>query len=143
LGRAYLYWTPVPKLALNAEYQYERFDIHPLVTPTEKILKVRTHRVPLGARFFHPSGVAMGVTATYINQSGYFTKHNSSIVYSSQDAFWVLDTHINYRLPKSLGLITVGVKNLLDKSFHFHDIDSDHPIVIPERFVFARVTLAF
>jgi tetratricopeptide (TPR) repeat protein len=144
LGRAYLYWTPVPKLALSAEYQYERFDIHPLVTPTEKILKVRTHRVPLGARFFHPSGVAIGVTASYINQSGDFERqHNSEIVYSGQDAFWVLDTHINYRLPKSLGLITVGVKNLLDKSFHFHDIDSDYPIVIPERFVFARVTLAF
>ena len=144
LGRAYLYWTPVPKLALSAEYQYERFDIHPLVTPTEKILRVRTHRVPLGARFFHPSGVAIGVTASYINQSGDFERqHNSEIVYSGKDAFWVLDTHINYRLPKSLGLITVGVKNLLDESFHFHDIDSDHPIVIPERFVFARVTLAF
>jgi len=142
LGRAYLYWTPVPKLTLSAEYQYERFDIDPLGTPDE-ILKLKTHQVPLGARFFHPSGVAMGVTATYINQSGYFTKHNSSIVYSSQDAFWVLDTHINYRLPKSLGLITVGVKNLLDKSFNFHDIDSDHPLVIPERFVFAKVTVAF
>ena len=142
LGRAYLYWTPLQTLALSAEYQYEQFDIDPLVT-TEKILKVRTHQVPLGARFFHPSGVAMGVTATYIKQSGDFEKYNSDIVYSGQDTFWVLDTHINYRLPKSLGLIIVGIKNLLNESFHFHDIDSDHPIVIPERFVFAKVALAF
>ena len=57
-GRAYLYWTPDPRLALSAEYQYERFDRrdNPL---GRGIVDVRTHRVPLGFNFFLPSGIAV------------------------------------------------------------------------------------
>src|SRR5262249_18429820 len=65
MGRAYLFWTPHPWLALSAEYQYERFDNDDEVAFFFK--DVTTHRVPLGLRFFHPSGLSLLVRGTYVN----------------------------------------------------------------------------
>ncbi|MGH2362367.1 MAG: TonB-dependent receptor domain-containing protein, partial [bacterium] len=49
LGRAYLFWTPHPWLALRAQYIFERFE-RGVFGPTE----LNTQRVPLGIGFFHP-----------------------------------------------------------------------------------------
>jgi outer membrane receptor protein involved in Fe transport len=59
------------------------------------------------------------------------------------DQFWIVDASIGYRLPKRWGLITLGVKNLLDEDFRFQDTDPARPIIYPERLIFARVSLAF
>ncbi len=68
LGRAYLYWTPHEWLALKAEYLYEDFEREEKLP--DGIKDLRTHRVPLGINFFHPSGLSVGVTATYYDQKG-------------------------------------------------------------------------
>jgi tetratricopeptide (TPR) repeat protein len=140
LGRAYVFWTPHRWLALRAEYLFERFE-RAVVGP----LKLDTHRVPLGARFFHPSGFGASATMTYWNQKGTFTPFVDPTVplRTGRDDFWLVDASLSYRLPKRYGFITVGATNLLDRKFRFFEVDFDNPTIQPTRAVFARLTLAF
>jgi outer membrane receptor protein involved in Fe transport len=141
LGRAYLFWTPHPWLALRAEYIYQRLkrdEIFP-----EGVTEADTHRVPLGIGFFHPSGLSASLTGTYINQSGDFGGISSaSPIRHGSDNFWVVDAAISYRLPKRYGIISVGVTNLLDEDFKFFDADLRNATIQPVRTFFARLTLA-
>jgi len=105
--------------------------------------KMNTYRVPLGVNFFHPSGFSASLKATYYNQEGEFIGFRDEFFRSGRDDFWLLDAGINYRLPKRYGMITVGVTNLFDKQFKFFDIDYNNPTIQPDRFIFAKVTLAF
>jgi tetratricopeptide (TPR) repeat protein len=140
--RAYLFWTPIPLLAFSAEYQYEKFKNDNDVAYTSQFKKVTTQRVPLGVRFFHPSGLSASVKSTYFNQDGDFTRQYSYIE-SGKDDFWVVDAAVSYRLPKRYGFITVGATNLFDEHFKYQETDPRNPIVQPGRFTFAKVTLAF
>jgi outer membrane receptor protein involved in Fe transport len=97
----------------------------------------------LSARFFSPSGVSFLLKSTYYNQSGDFQKRDSDTTFSGRDDFWILDLGIQYRFPKRFGLISVGVKNLLDETFNYQDINPVEPATIPERFFFGRLTLSF
>ncbi|MHC4105713.1 MAG: TonB-dependent receptor, partial [Planctomycetota bacterium] len=141
-GRAYLYWTPHNMLALSAEYQYERFDRKENPVP-RGIVDVTTHRVPLGFNFSHPSGITFGFKSTYYNQAGDFQKRDSDVTFSGRDDFLVFDSVLQYRLPKRYGLVSVGVNNIFDTQFLYQDTDPAKATVIPERFVFGRITLAF
>ncbi|MDQ3774176.1 MAG: TonB-dependent receptor, partial [Pseudomonadota bacterium] len=140
LGRAYLFWTPHPWLALRAQYLFERFE-RDLIGPTE----LDTQRVPLGIGFFHPSELSASLMATYWNQDGMFTPFIDPTVplRSGSDEFWIVDAAISYRLPKRYGFISVGATNLFDEEFNFFEVDFDNPTIQPTRTVFARVTLAF
>ena len=140
LGRAYLFWTPHPWLALRAQYLVERFE-RDLLGPTE----LDTQRVPLGIGFFHPSGLSASLTATYWRQDGTFTFFFDPTVpvRSGSDDFWTVDAVVSYRLPKRYGFISVGATNLFDEEFNFFEVDFDNPTIQPTRIVFARVTLAF
>jgi hypothetical protein len=110
LGRAYFYWTPYPKLAFSAEYQYERFDRNPLFNP-DSISEIKTHRVPITINFFDHSGFTFGLKATYVDQNADFIDFTGASV-QGHDQFWLLDASIKYRLPKRWGLITVEGRNL-------------------------------
>jgi tetratricopeptide (TPR) repeat protein len=139
LGRAYLFWTPQAWLALRAEYLFERFKRDELFP--EELLELDTHRVPVGFNVFHPSGLSVSLTTTYVNQDGEFETVDG-MVQSGSDDFWTVDTAIHYRLPKRYGFITVGVTNLFDEEFKFFEVDFDNPTIIPDRLFFARITLA-
>jgi tetratricopeptide (TPR) repeat protein len=143
LVRAYLYWTPHPWFGLSAEYQYERFDKEREFVAG--IRNVKTHRVPLGINFYHPSGFSAQLKATYINQEGRFQPLNSppDTFISGEDQFCIVDASISYRLPKRYGLLTVGAKNLFNKSFKYQDTDPVSPSIQPKRLIFGRFTLAF
>jgi outer membrane receptor protein involved in Fe transport len=140
LGRAYLFWTPHPWLALRAQYTFEHFE-RDLIGPTE----LDTQRVPLGIGLFHPSGLSASLTATPWDQDGTFTFFFDPTlpVRSGSDHFWTVDAAMSYRLPKRYGLISLGATNLFDEEFNFFDVDFDNPTIQPTRTVFARVTLAF
>jgi hypothetical protein len=140
LGRAYLFWTPHPWLALRAEYLFERFERDERLPAG--VRELDTHRVPLGINFFHPSGLSASLTTTYWNQEGEFQSPLTGKIRPGRDDFWLVDAAIGYRLPKRYGFITVGARNLFDKEFKFFD-DSDNPIIQPDRAFFVRVTLAF
>jgi predicted porin len=142
-GRAYLFWAPHPWWALRAEYVYEKFERDEQFAPGVKELE--THRVPLGFRFFHPSGFSASLTATYWNQKGEFDSGGvgDTPFISGKDSFWLVDAGIGYRLPKRYGTITVGVTNLFDTDFNYYAIDTRNATILPTRTVFARLSLAF
>ncbi len=144
-ARAYLYWTPHNWWAFSAEYLYEKFDRGEEFAVGPKILE--TNRVPLGINFYHPSGISVLMKATYFDQKGQFPgvdpATGSTVFIAGKDEFWLFDAAISYRLPKRYGFVTVGGKNLFDKSFKFFDTDFNNPAIQPKRLVYARATLAF
>jgi Flp pilus assembly protein TadD len=140
LGRAYLFWTPHPWVALRAAYQYERFKRAEEFTFFIKDIK--THSVPLGISFIHPSGLSISTQATYYNQDATVFPQGADDFASGTSDFWVVDAALSYRLPKRYGLITVGVTNLLDEKFRYQESDLKNPRIQPDRMAFARVTLS-
>jgi tetratricopeptide (TPR) repeat protein len=142
LGRAYLYWTPHPWLALSLEYQYERFERDPDAPGTEGIARLDTHRLPLGLGFFHPAGFRARLRGSYIVQGGRLENAEGQFV-SGDDRFFVVDASIGYRLPKRWGLISLEARNLFDQRFRFQDTDPANPAIYPERLILARFTLAY
>jgi hypothetical protein len=139
LGSAYLFWTPHPWLALRTQYVYERFEND---RSLQEPIKLDTQRVPLGAVFFHPSGLGASLTATYYNQEGKFVRLATGIVQSARDDFWTVDAAITYRLPQRYGFVTLGAANLFDRKFKYFEVDRDNFSLQPKRTVFLRVTLA-
>jgi len=137
LGRAYVFWTPHPWIALRAEYQIERFKSPGKQSQPKQI---DTHRVPLGLSFFHPSGFSAHARVTYVNQEVKLQEQVGSP--SGHSAFWVFDPEISYRLPKRYGIIAVGATNLFDRGFQFFERDEKNATIEPARFVYARFTLA-
>ena len=141
LARAYLFWTPHQWLALSAEYLYEELDRDNAYADGSE--DVKTHWVPLGINFFHPSGVSASLKGTYINQDGSFERKDDVGVFNDgEDDFWLVDAALNYRLPKRYGLLTIGVSNLTDEDFEFFDSDRDNPRIQPDRVFFGKVTFA-
>jgi outer membrane receptor protein involved in Fe transport len=138
LGRAYVFATPHPWLALRAQYIYERFEREqdqPL-----GFSELKTHRVPLGITFFHPSGLSASMTTTYWNQEGLFAQ-GPGLVPGSSD-FWLVDAAVSYRLPKRYGFISFGATNLLDKEFEYFEVNVFNPTIVPKRSIFVKLTLA-
>jgi len=140
-GRAYLYYTPHKWLALRAEYGYEKFKFDEIFNPYAQ--EIKTHRVPLGVNFFHPSGIFAGLTATYYDQKGDFWKFNTATFIEADDKFWLVDIALGYRLPKRYGVITAGVTNLFDNDdFNYWEVDLKNSRIQPDRQAFIKVTLA-
>ncbi len=142
MGRIYAYWAPHKWVALRAEYQYEKYERDEELT--EGIVELETHRVPLGINFFHPSGLSVGLKATYYDTKGTIerTVIGFGVIEDGADDFWLVDLAINYRLPKRYGFISLGVTNLFDESFDYYDIDPDNPSIIQDQQVFLKLTLA-
>jgi hypothetical protein len=110
--------------------------------------KLETFSVPLGIRYFHPSGVFAGFTTTYVNQHVRRTPGNFFGFAEGRDDFFLLDAAVGYRLPNRLGIVSLQVSNLLDEEFSYQD-DSfrefqDRPSIgpyIPDRQILGRITL--
>ncbi len=60
-----------------------------------------------------------------------------------EDAFWVVDLSIGYRLPKRFGLITLVGKNVFDEKFRFQDTDPGNPRIFSERLMLLKFNLFF
>ncbi len=142
LGRAYLFWTPQKWVALRAEYRYERFDRDETFNLIG-IEDMKTHSVPLGASFFHPSGLSASIQATYYYQDGRFQRRGSDSFVKDSSDFWIVDVAVNYRLPKRYGFITIAVSNLFDEDFSYQETDLNNPRIQPDRVIYGSVTLAF
>jgi len=142
LVRNYLFYTPHPWLALRAEYQFERTNRASALT--DGVREMNTHRVPLGVSFFHPSGLSLFWSGTYVNQAGEFDAAGAPFTRKSgSNQFFVVDMGIRYRLPKRYGFLTFGVTNLTDKDFKYYNLDLNNPGGLqPGRTVFGQITLA-
>jgi hypothetical protein len=141
LARAYLFGAPHPWLTLGAEYAYEEFELDPELFFS--FSTVKTHRVPLSVRFFHPSGLSAYVGATYLKQEGEFRPAAEFDFVPGDRSFWVVDAGLRYRLPKRYGFVVAGVNNLTDETSTYEATDSKNLSIRPGRVVYARVVLAF
>jgi len=141
LARAYLFLAPHDRLTLSAEYQYEELERDPaLFLPFST---VTTHRLPLAARFFHPSGFGAYLGATWLDQEGQFRRPDQSEYEPGSASFWVLDAAVRYRLPKRYGFLVAGVNNLTDERATYQATDSKNLAIRPGRVAFLRAVLAF
>jgi outer membrane receptor protein involved in Fe transport len=140
LTRLYLFWTPHDSLALSAQYLHERF-----TRGTRLNFGLRestTQRVPLGLKLFHPTGLGVALTTTYLHQDGEFQR-GGICCESGRSDFWLVDAAITYRLPKRYGFVAIGATNLLDRKFKYQETDFNNPTILPDRMFFAKLTLAF
>lgn len=140
-AQGYAFWTPHDWLALRAEYRWSRMVRNQQFT--DGALEVNTHKVPLGAKVFHPSGLGAFLTGTFVKQDGIFTGPLDDNLRGGSTNFWLIDAGVTYRLPKRYGLLTVGGMNLTNKKFEFFDPDFKNALIQPSRMVFAKLTLAF
>ena len=142
LARAYLYWTPFSLVSLSAEYLWEKSDRDE--GPFEGAKEFKTHYVPLGIHFFHPTGFGTSFTGTFVDQEGEFDRRDNPGVYVDEsESFWVADAAVSYRFPKRFGILSVGATNLFDQDFQYYDSDRDNPRFQPERRFFGKLTLSF
>ena len=146
LHRLYGYWTPASRWALRAEYRYQkaRYDEDfPLVVETGNwgIYDLRTHSLPLGVRYSDPSGWLADFAVTGYHQGGDFVVTTRDERRHATDTFWLSDARVGYRLPRRLGLVSVGVRNLFDTEVQFQDTDPQNPQLYPQRHVYASVNL--
>ena len=142
LARAYIYWAPLDWLALTAEYQYEKLKRDPLAENPEQLAESRTHRVPLTASVFHPSGFSAAIRGTFVDQSGTFGDGSGGVARGS-DTFFLVDLAVSYRLPKRWGLLTLEARNIFDTRIRFQDTDPANPTISPERAVVFKFTVAY
>jgi outer membrane receptor for ferric coprogen and ferric-rhodotorulic acid len=106
------------------------------------VKEMDTHRVPMGVSVFHPTGFSASFTGTYVNQEGTF-EPNPEEFRSGDSDFYLVDAMLGYRLPQRFGFVSVGVTNLFEEHFQYHDIDFSNPTFQPDRVVYGKVTLAF
>ncbi|MBC2694311.1 MAG: TonB-dependent receptor [Desulfobacteraceae bacterium] len=144
-GRAYLYWTPADWLAVSGEYHYEQFDRDLGCTGEESIHTLKTHRWPVGLKLFCPFGFTAGVNATFVDQKVEFHPDifTPEALVEDSDSFWNLDAKVSYRLAKRMGVITLEIKNLLDKSFKYQGTDKFRLEFSPERLLLGKIIFSF
>lgn len=141
-GRAYLYWVPTDLWALSAEYNLERTSRDLDLLRKERSAPVRTRRLALESRYFHPKGYFWGLRGTYIDQDAEFVDQLGELVKGS-DRFWLFDGYVGYRFAKRRGLITIEMRNIFDEEFRFQDRDPSNSSVSPEQATFFKFRLDF
>ena len=144
-ARAYLYWTPTDQLAFNVEAFYDLFERD---QSAFEIRQVKTYALPVGLRYFSPSGVFAGIGGSLLYQS--VEKRSGSTTPQGDDVFYVVDAGIGYRFPRRRGLISLEVQNLLDHDFNYQDdnyrkVGNDPAFspYLPDQTVIGRLTLSF
>ena len=148
--RLYLYWTPLPRWAVRTEFIYDRFRAQKgLATEFGDVPdRVQTLSLPIGVRYFDPSGLFAGLTASAVHQE--VKRSPGAPGGEGTDDFVVVDGSVGYRFPRRIGAISLQVLNLFNSGFDFQD-DSyrefrDEPTIgpyIPERQIRAQLTLNF
>jgi tetratricopeptide (TPR) repeat protein len=142
LHRLYWNWTPTRKLAISAEYLFEKLDYS---EPWFGVQEVTTQRVPLSLRYFWRSAFSAGLTLSYIDQQGLFDdpQIQGTNETPGRDQFWYADAALSYRLPKRYGMISLIAKNLFDADFSYQESEPQNPTLYPERLLLGRVTVSF
>ncbi len=145
---AYLYWAAHEEWALTGEVRYDVYEYDEGVV--DKPEEVRTFSTPIGVRYFNPNGLFAAAGVTWVSQD--VQRGAASAFPDGDDTFYLVDAGVGYRLPHRRGLVSLGVRNLLDHDFKYQDDafrfggDRDEPALnplIPERTVLARIALNF
>lgn len=120
--RLYLYWTPTDRVAVHTDLSYDLYrDRGTISTSAKTPQEVKTISLPLGVRYFTPSGWFIGATGTLVQQRVVRAPGSQLASAAGRDSFFIVNTAIGYRLPKRRGIFSVGVKNLFNRSFEYQD----------------------
>ena len=78
----YAYWAPFDRWALTGEFVYDRFSAEnsQLIDFTSIPKKVSTYSIPLGVRYFDPSGFFAGLGVTFVRQDLDRSQNNATRV---------------------------------------------------------------
>jgi Tfp pilus assembly protein PilF len=137
VASGYFYWVPSKRLSMSLEPSFQDFD------GGNAFDSMELTEVPLSLRYFHPSGIWMGLSVTGVKQHGEFDGPGGEAVPGSDD-FVLLDAIIAYRLPRRMGTISLQGNNLLDEEFQFQEIDQVvQPRYIPESQLLLRFSISF
>ncbi|QSA98166.1 FecR domain-containing protein [Methylococcus sp. EFPC2] len=146
----YLFWTPEERWAVKAQFVYDRYRSEPgVVTDSGQIPQLsETLSAPVTLSYFHPTGFFGRLGGSFVHQR--VLRAATAPQISGNDSFFLMDADLGYRLPRRLGAVSVGVKNLLDSRFRYQD-DSyrefrDEPATgpyFPDRIVMGRIVLNF
>ena len=152
LDRLYLYWTPPgDRVAVSAEAIYDRFTNQEDLSLVSDVVpdSARTWTLPISAAYFHSSGWFFGAGFTYVDQEISRDPAQSDLP-QGESQFTLVDASIGFRMPRRLGLISLGVLNVFDQQFDYLDDSyrtfSNEPYVspyLPERTIMGRLTLSF
>ncbi len=153
LARFYLYWTPHPYWAISVEAELERFNrslTDTFVNSENQPYDISTFYLPLGVRYFNPSGFFAGLGGTFVHQEvDYLNPPKINPSQSGTHEFFLVDAKIGYRFYGRRGLVSLEGKNLFNTKFKFEDTaiqtqsEEDNPRFIPGVAVYFNLTLAF
>jgi tetratricopeptide (TPR) repeat protein len=136
-------WLPTAQAGLSVEYQREKVERSRALTGPEGIIEVTTDRVPIAFRLYASEALSGGVTTAYVRQRGKFGIDEGLPEFDKNDRAWITDAFVEYRMPRRLGFISVGARNLFDQSIDVFETDPFNPQIPTRRFVYAKVRLLF
>lgn len=140
--RAYLFWTPANWLGLSLDYRLQHFGSDPQYL-NRIISDFDSDRLALGMNVFLTDGWSFSVTPQYYDQKGlYFNETLGTPDNVADSQFWIVDANIRYRLPKRIGFISAGFKNLNNQDFKYIDTDTNNFTVQPGRVFYTSATIA-
>ena len=117
------------RAAISADGEYEKLERPRILTGAEGIVDLKTIRAPFGFQMFSSMGATLRISTTYVKQEGVFSLDLAFPIVEKQDDAWITDFSVEYRLPKRLGVIAVGVRNVFDDSIDLVEIDPLNPRV--------------
>lgn len=153
--RAYVYWALNDHLSVNFDVNYEKIRRELFNTTDLTPSNIETLRIPLSINYFLTNGIFTKLTATHVyqsieKQSGLKIAGANIATQQGNNNFWTVDAQMGYRLPKRWGIISVGVKNLLDEKLNYQEfyfqtgVNRQTPSAFqPGRYIYSQITIAF
>jgi len=143
--QAYFFWTPIETVAIKALYNFEQFKRNP-TSDFNRPVEVKTHRMPLTINYFNNKGFFAKFGATFVEQNVKYQSKTQHLL-PGNNHFWIIDTAIGYRLPNRWGIISFGIKNLLNEKFNFEDVDyaggALAPQFQPDRVLYGKIIFSY
>jgi hypothetical protein len=132
-------------LVLSGSLEHTRFK-GLLRTPVVQLDELQTTIMPVSLKYLHDENYFAKLTATHVRQK--LRPASGFALAKSSESFNLLDVSLGYRFPKRFGVFTIGIKNILDKSFVYQDesVISFDPFksesrLFPERSIVASILI--
>lgn len=147
MHRLYVNWTPVNRVALGAEYYFEKVSRDRGIFADYTIPdEVKTQSLPITVGYYDPNGIYFRVRETYYNQ---LVVQATSLTATQElsDSFWLTDLEIGYRLPRRLGVVSLEIRNVFDQAFQYEGVNFQTGVarpspIQPERSAFLKFTVS-
>jgi hypothetical protein len=131
--------------AISLAYDGQGYTRNGLVTGLEQIREYRPQHLRLSGRLFDGKGWGLDLGLTWVRATG---RQETTFAFPQvevpiRDNFVVADAAVNYKLPGRTGELSLGVLNLGDARFNYLEMDPTSPNFAPERYLYAKLHLAF